>query len=138
MLSGWERPSHWLVLAVVVVVLFGYKKLPDASRAVGRSLRIFKTELKGMNEDDAARETTATTAEVPTPAPATPAAGPASAPVTPAVITPAVVTPAVVEASPSAAAPAAPVIQPVLMQQPPQLVDNPAPVAQAPHQQPSN
>ena len=37
MLTGWERPSHWLVLAVVVVVLFGYKKLPEYV-AIGRPL----------------------------------------------------------------------------------------------------
>jgi sec-independent protein translocase protein TatA len=56
MFTGWERPSHWLVLGVVVALLFGYKKLPDAARSLGRSLRIFKTEIKGMGEDDAARE----------------------------------------------------------------------------------
>jgi sec-independent protein translocase protein TatA len=58
MFTGWERPSHWLVLAVVVLVLFGYKKLPDMSRSVGRSLRIFKTEMKGLNDDDSARDNT--------------------------------------------------------------------------------
>lgn len=52
---GWEAPWHWVVLAVVVIALFGYKKLPDASRALGRSLRIFKAELKGMSEDDQPR-----------------------------------------------------------------------------------
>lgn len=52
---GWESPSHWVIIAVVVVVLFGYKKLPEMSRSVGRSLRIFKTEMKGMGEDDSAR-----------------------------------------------------------------------------------
>jgi sec-independent protein translocase protein TatA len=50
-MGGWESPSHWLIIAIVVVVLFGYKKLPDAAKAVGRSLRAFKTELRG--EDDA-------------------------------------------------------------------------------------
>jgi sec-independent protein translocase protein TatA len=49
--SGW----HWFILAIVVIALFGYKKLPDAARSLGRSLRIFKTEIKGMGEDDAAR-----------------------------------------------------------------------------------
>ena len=53
---GWESPSHWVIIALVVLVLFGYKKLPEMSRSVGRSLRIFKTEIKGMSEDDAARE----------------------------------------------------------------------------------
>jgi len=49
--SGW----HWFILGIVVIALFGYKKLPDAARSLGRSLRIFKTEIKGMGEDDAAR-----------------------------------------------------------------------------------
>lgn len=53
---GWDAPWHWVVLAILVIALFGYKKLPDASRSLGRSLRIFKTELKGMTQDDQARE----------------------------------------------------------------------------------
>jgi sec-independent protein translocase protein TatA len=53
---GFDQPSHWLVLAIVVAVLFGYKKLPDAARSVGRSLRLFKTEIKGMGEDDKTRD----------------------------------------------------------------------------------
>ena len=53
---GWDAPWHWVVLAILVLALFGYKKLPDAARAMGRSLRIFKTEIKGMSEDDKARE----------------------------------------------------------------------------------
>ncbi len=53
---GWESPSHWVIIALVVLVLFGYKKLPEMSRSVGRSLRIFKTEIKGMGQDDAARD----------------------------------------------------------------------------------
>jgi sec-independent protein translocase protein TatA len=52
---GWDAPWHWFVLAILVVALFGYKKLPDAARSLGRSLRIFKTEIKGMTEDDKAR-----------------------------------------------------------------------------------
>jgi sec-independent protein translocase protein TatA len=55
MFSGADAPWHWFILAVLVVVLFGYRKLPDAARSLGRSLRIFKTEIKGMSEDDAAR-----------------------------------------------------------------------------------
>lgn len=54
---GFESPSHWIILLVVAALLFGgYKKLPEMSRSVGRSLRIFKTEMKGMTEDDEARE----------------------------------------------------------------------------------
>jgi|SRR5215212_8168816 len=41
-----------IIIALVILVLFGYKKLPDASRSFGRSLRIFKGEMKGMKDDD--------------------------------------------------------------------------------------
>ena len=53
---GWEAPWHWVVLGIVVIALFGYKKLPDAARSLGRSLRIFRTEIKGMSQDEAARK----------------------------------------------------------------------------------
>jgi sec-independent protein translocase protein TatA len=50
-------PGHLIVLAIIVAVLFfGWKQLPDMARSVGRSLRIFKTEIKGMSEDDRARD----------------------------------------------------------------------------------
>ncbi|MDK3255639.1 Sec-independent protein translocase subunit TatA [Blastococcus capsensis] len=42
------------LILLAVLLLFGYKKLPDASRSLGRSLRIFKGEMKGMKDDDAA------------------------------------------------------------------------------------
>jgi sec-independent protein translocase protein TatA len=48
----WEAPWHWVVLAMVVIALFGYQRLPDASRALGRSLRIFRSEIKGMAADN--------------------------------------------------------------------------------------
>ncbi|MFL6162307.1 MAG: twin-arginine translocase TatA/TatE family subunit [Jatrophihabitantaceae bacterium] len=53
---GLDAPSHWAILLIAAVVLFGYKKLPEVSRSVGRSLRIFKTEMKGLTDDDAARD----------------------------------------------------------------------------------
>jgi sec-independent protein translocase protein TatA len=40
------------LIILAVLLLFGYKKLPDASRSLGRSLRIFKGEMKGMKDDD--------------------------------------------------------------------------------------
>jgi sec-independent protein translocase protein TatA len=55
-MTGWESWWHWVVVGIVVFALFGYKKLPDAARSLGRSMRIFKTEIKGMREDDKARE----------------------------------------------------------------------------------
>jgi sec-independent protein translocase protein TatA len=51
-----DSPWHWAVVAIVAFVLFfGWKQLPDMARSLGRSLRIFKTEIKGMSEDDKAR-----------------------------------------------------------------------------------
>jgi sec-independent protein translocase protein TatA len=45
-------PTEIIVIAIVVFALFGYKKLPDAARSIGRSMRIFKAETKGMRDDD--------------------------------------------------------------------------------------
>lgn len=42
-----------LILVLVVVLLFGAKRLPDAARSVGRSLRIFKAETKGLIDGEA-------------------------------------------------------------------------------------
>lgn len=47
-----KEPSHILILLIVVLVLFGAKRLPDSARSLGRSLRIFKTEMKEMNTDE--------------------------------------------------------------------------------------
>jgi sec-independent protein translocase protein TatA len=45
-------PAEIGLIILAVLLLFGYKKLPDASRSMGRSLRIFKSEMKGMKDDD--------------------------------------------------------------------------------------
>ena len=47
-----REPSHILLLLIVVVILFGAKRLPDSARSLGRSLRIFKSEMKDMKNDD--------------------------------------------------------------------------------------
>jgi sec-independent protein translocase protein TatA len=45
------EPWHVIVLLLIVVVLFGYKRLPDAARSMGRSMRIFKSEVESMRHD---------------------------------------------------------------------------------------
>lgn len=45
MFRGALEPWHLLVLVLIVVILFGWKKLPDAARSLGRSARILKSEL---------------------------------------------------------------------------------------------
>ena len=49
---GELSPWHLLIVAVVFMLLFGSRKLPDAARSLGRSMRIFKSEIRGMQEDD--------------------------------------------------------------------------------------
>ena len=46
-----REPSHILLLLIVLVVLFGAKRLPDSAKSLGKSMRIFKSEMKEMNED---------------------------------------------------------------------------------------
>lgn len=84
-LSGWEIG----LILLVVVLLFGAKKLPDTARGLGRSLRIFKAEIKATDDDPAATTTTTTTVVPPaqsTIAPPALPAPPAAYPVAPPVM----------------------------------------------------
>jgi len=59
--SLFDRPAVLIVLVVGLVLIFGSKRLPDAARGIGRSLRIFKAETKGlMDDDDDVKDTTTT------------------------------------------------------------------------------
>jgi sec-independent protein translocase protein TatA len=49
------KPWHIFVVLIVLVVLFGAKRLPDAARSLGRSMRILKDETRAMHEDNAAQ-----------------------------------------------------------------------------------
>jgi sec-independent protein translocase protein TatA len=48
---GGLQPWHWVIVIAVFVLLFGAKKLPDAARSLGQSMRIFKSEVKEMKTD---------------------------------------------------------------------------------------
>ena len=43
-----------LIILVIVVLVFGASKLPELARGSGRALRIFKSETKGLRDDDEA------------------------------------------------------------------------------------
>jgi sec-independent protein translocase protein TatA len=76
---GSLSPTHWIIVLIVAAILFfGWKQLPDMARSAGKSLRIFKTEMKGLTEDDKARE--AHQAEQPPPPQATTPVAPPAAP----------------------------------------------------------
>ena len=72
-------PMEISLIILAILLLFGYKKLPDASRSIGRSLRIFKGEMKGMKDDDVrtrdAAQTTPVRGEIVTPTTTTTASG---------------------------------------------------------------
>ena len=59
-------PGHLAIIAVLVVVLFGAKRLPDAARSLGKSLRIFKSEVRELQSDS--QPNTSATQAAPAPA----------------------------------------------------------------------
>ncbi|EST29029.1 Sec-independent protein translocase subunit TatA [Streptomyces roseochromogenus] len=74
MLRNGLEPWHLLIVAIVIIALFGSKKLPEAARGLGKSLRILKSETKAMREDSVIQPSAAPTGDAPTdPAPTDPA-----------------------------------------------------------------
>lgn len=78
-MSGTFSWTHLLIIALLFVVLFGAKRLPDAARGLGRSLRIFKSEVNQMQHETPQ----ANGAPVQQPAQQLPPAQPAQAPAQP-------------------------------------------------------
>jgi sec-independent protein translocase protein TatA len=65
-----DSPWKILIVAVLIIVLFGSKKLPHAARSLGQSMRILKREVQGLHEDETAPDASAQAQ-----APASPATG---------------------------------------------------------------
>ncbi|MFP5219357.1 MAG: Sec-independent protein translocase subunit TatA [Actinomycetes bacterium] len=73
--GGWEL----VLILLVILVLFGAKRLPDSARALGRSMRILKAETKGLRDDSdtdlgdgtTRRDTTVTAEQLPPAQPGT-------------------------------------------------------------------
>ncbi|MER6222543.1 Sec-independent protein translocase subunit TatA [Streptomyces sp. 900105755] len=85
MLRNGLEPWHLLIVAIVFIVLFGSRKLPDTARALGKSMRILKSEAKAMKTDDPAaaapvEPTSVQMAAEPAPATAQPEPKPAGEP----------------------------------------------------------
>ncbi|MGH3435605.1 MAG: Sec-independent protein translocase subunit TatA [Sciscionella sp.] len=53
------QPWHIIVLVVVLLALFGAKRLPDAARGIGTSMRIFKAEAKSLQDENEEHTSTA-------------------------------------------------------------------------------
>ncbi len=61
--GGWEL----ILILVVLVLLFGAKKLPDMARSIGQSARVFKGEMKGMKDDGKSTDKDAADSDAPAP-----------------------------------------------------------------------
>ena len=45
-------PGHLAIIAVLFIVMFGARRLPEAARSLGKSLRIFKSEVRELQNDN--------------------------------------------------------------------------------------
>ena len=70
-----------LILLIVILVLFGAKRLPGAARSLGQSMRIFKAETKGLRSDDDTTVVAPTTGSVGSVGVEAPAGSPGSMPI---------------------------------------------------------
>ncbi|QDQ97375.1 Sec-independent protein translocase subunit TatA [Tomitella fengzijianii] len=70
---GAMSPWHWAIVLIVLVLLFGSTRLPGAARGLGRSLRIFKSEMKEMTGNDSDSSESAPQTSTPQALPAQPA-----------------------------------------------------------------
>ncbi len=55
MLAGLENPIHLAVILLVVLIIFGPKRLPDMGRSLGHGIRQFRESLSGEHEDAEAK-----------------------------------------------------------------------------------
>jgi sec-independent protein translocase protein TatA len=68
---GMPQGFEWLVILAVVILIFGAAKLPELARGTGQALRIFKSETKGLRDDDKDETTTPPVAAPPVELPPT-------------------------------------------------------------------
>ncbi|MFK0456668.1 twin-arginine translocase TatA/TatE family subunit [Campylobacter jejuni] len=54
-MGGWSSPSHWLIILLIVVLLFGEKKIPELAKGLGKGIKTFKDEMN--NDDEVAKNT---------------------------------------------------------------------------------
>ena len=85
------RPTELIIILLIIVLLFGAKKLPELAKSIGQSMKIFRAETK--TDDPATQQTVNTVSDAPAPAApapapaAAPAAAPAPAPAVPQAVT---------------------------------------------------
>ena len=57
-------PTEIIIIAVLLIVIFGWKRLPDAARSLGRSARVFKSEVDEMKKENETSKSPASTETV--------------------------------------------------------------------------
>ena len=62
------RPTELIIILLIIVLLFGAKKLPELAKSIGQSMKIFRAETK--TDDPATQQTVNTVSDAPAPAPA--------------------------------------------------------------------
>ncbi len=60
-LTGW----HLLIIIAIVLLLFGAPKLPGLARSLGQSMRIFKSEVKQMKDENSTTENSSESSDSP-------------------------------------------------------------------------
>jgi len=68
------EPTHWILILVLLLVLFGAKRLPELGKGLGEGMKSFKEGLKGVTETPAPPMQRQVATPAPPPAPASPAA----------------------------------------------------------------
>ena len=51
-MPGWISPWELLILLLVVLLVFGPKRLPEMGRSLGKGMREFKSSIQGKDDDD--------------------------------------------------------------------------------------
>ncbi|PWN03915.1 twin-arginine translocase TatA/TatE family subunit [Nocardioides silvaticus] len=59
-LIAMPQGAEWLIILAIVILVFGAAKLPELARGTGQALRIFKSETKGLRDDDDDKDTAPT------------------------------------------------------------------------------
>ena len=74
-MPGWIGPWELAILLLVVLLVFGPKRLPEMGRSLGKSMREFKDSISGKDDDDDHQPEltqSSTPAETPAPPPSQP------------------------------------------------------------------
>ena len=65
MANLFDSPWKIIIVALVIIVMFGSRKLPDAARSLGKSMRILKAEVSSMHDEEPSAPAAATSTSFP-------------------------------------------------------------------------